>query len=115
MPGLYDPVRLGAIEAPNRILMAPLTRGRATVPGFIPNDVMRLYYEQRAGAGLIISEATGISQEGLGWPAAPGIWWKPADVRGIASACSNFRPSGHFPKNWSEKRPSTPATCLWWK
>ncbi len=84
MPGLYDPVRLGAIEAPNRILMAPLTRGRATVPGFIPNDVMRLYYEQRAGAGLIISEATGISQEGLGWPAAPGIWtdtqvegWKP--------------------------------------
>lgn len=84
MPSLYDPIRLGAIEAPNRILMAPLTRGRATVPGFVPNDAMRLYYEQRAGAGLILTEATGISQEGLGWPAAPGIWtdaqvegWKP--------------------------------------
>lgn len=81
---LFDPIRLGAIEAPNRILMAPLTRGRATVPGFVPNEVMQLYYEQRSGAGLILTEATGISQEGLGWPAAPGIWsdaqvegWKP--------------------------------------
>jgi 2,4-dienoyl-CoA reductase-like NADH-dependent reductase (Old Yellow Enzyme family) len=54
--------------------MAPLTRGRADVPGFIPNDMMATYYRQRAGAGLIISEATGISVEGLGWPAAPGIW-----------------------------------------
>ncbi len=54
--------------------MAPLTRGRADVPGFIPNDMMTTYYRQRAGAGLIISEATGISVEGLGWPSAPGIW-----------------------------------------
>lgn len=54
--------------------MAPLTRGRADVPGFIPNDMMATYYRQRAGAGLIISEATGISVEGLGWPSAPGIW-----------------------------------------
>lgn len=84
MPNLFDPITLGAIECPNRILMAPLTRGRATVPGFIPNDLMREYYTQRASAGLIISEATGISQEGLGWPSAPGIWsdaqvegWKP--------------------------------------
>ncbi len=84
MPTLFDPIRLGAIEAPNRIIMAPLTRGRASMPGNIPNDVNRLYYEQRAGAGLIISEATGISSEGLGWPKAPGIWsdaqvegWKP--------------------------------------
>ena len=83
MPNLFDPIDLGALHCPNRILMAPLTRGRAS-PGHIPNDVMRLYYEQRASAGLIISEATGISQEGLGWPSAPGIWteaqtegWKP--------------------------------------
>ncbi len=83
MPTLFDPIDLGAIHCPNRILMAPLTRGRAD-PGHIPNDQMRLYYEQRASAGLIISEATGISQEGLGWPSAPGIWtdaqtegWKP--------------------------------------
>ena len=83
MPNLFDPIDLGDIHCPNRILMAPLTRGRAS-PGHIPNDMMRLYYEQRASAGLIISEATGISQEGLGWPSAPGIWteaqtegWKP--------------------------------------
>lgn len=80
---LFDPIKLGAIDAPNRIVMAPLTRGRAG-PGFVPNDLARDYYRQRASAGLIISEATGISQEGLGWPSAPGLWtdaqvegWKP--------------------------------------
>lgn len=80
---LFDPISLGAIQAPNRIVMAPLTRGRAG-PGFVPNELAREYYRQRASAGLIISEATGISQEGLGWPAAPGLWtdaqvegWKP--------------------------------------
>ena len=70
---LFRPIKLGAIDAPNRILMAPLTRGRAD-PGFIPTAMMAEYYRQRAGAGLIISEATGISVEGLGWPSAPGIW-----------------------------------------
>src|SRR3546814_7423741 len=70
---LLDPIALGAIAAPNRIVMAPLTRGRAG-PGFVPNDLARDYYRQRASAGLIVSEATGISQEGLGWPSAPGLW-----------------------------------------
>lgn len=70
---LFQPIRLGAIEAPNRILMAPLTRGRASA-GSVPNALMVEYYRQRATAGLIISEATGISVEGLGWPSAPGIW-----------------------------------------
>jgi N-ethylmaleimide reductase len=80
---LFDPIKLGAIDAPNRIVMAPLTRGRAG-PGFVPNELARDYYSQRASAGLIISEATGISQEGLGWPSAPGLWtdaqvegWRP--------------------------------------
>ena len=83
MPTLFDPIRLGAIAAPNRILMAPLTRGRSTRE-HVPTEVMAQYYAQRASAGLIISEATGISQEGLGWPYAPGLWtdeqtqaWKP--------------------------------------
>ncbi|WP_271439277.1 alkene reductase [Pontixanthobacter luteolus] len=71
---LFQPIKFGAIEAKNRILMAPLTRGRSTQPGSVPNEMMATYYRQRAGAGLIISEATGISVEGLGWPAAPGIW-----------------------------------------
>ena len=80
---LFQPISLGAITAPNRILMAPLTRGRADAGG-VPTQIMQTYYAQRASAGLIISEATGISREGLGWPHAPGIWsdaqteaWKP--------------------------------------
>jgi len=70
---LFQPIQLGAIAAPNRVLMAPLTRGRADRAG-VPGDLMVEYYRQRASAGLIISEATGISREGLGWPFAPGIW-----------------------------------------
>jgi len=73
MPSLFDPIDLGAIHAPNRVLMAPLTRGRATKEA-VPTDIMIEYYRQRSGAGLIISEATGISREGLGWPFAPGLW-----------------------------------------
>ncbi|MBE5074555.1 alkene reductase [Erythrobacteraceae bacterium E2-1 Yellow Sea] len=71
---LFQPLTLGAITAKNRIFMAPLTRARATMPGNVPNAMMAQYYRQRAGAGLIISEATGISIEGTGWPGAPGIW-----------------------------------------
>ena len=70
---LFQPIRLGAIDAKNRILMAPLTRGRSD-PGSVPNAMIAEYYRQRSDAGLIISEATGISVEGLGWPAAPGAW-----------------------------------------
>jgi N-ethylmaleimide reductase len=72
--GLFDPIQLGAISAPNRVIMAPLTRGRSS-GGHVPiSELKAEYYSQRAGAGLIIAEATGISQEGLGWPSAPGIW-----------------------------------------
>ena len=70
---LFDPIQLGAIHAPNRILMAPLTRGRAT-RSHVPTPLMGEYYSQRASAGLIISEATGITQQGLGWASAPGLW-----------------------------------------
>ena len=73
MSSLFDPLQLGALELPNRIAMAPLTRARAGREG-IPNAMMAEYYAQRASAGLIISEATGISREGLGWPNAPGLW-----------------------------------------
>src|SRR3982751_1326518 len=73
MPGLFDSLELGSIELPNRIVMAPLTRARAGFEG-VPNALMAAYYSQRASAGLIISEATGITREGLGWPDAPGLW-----------------------------------------
>ncbi len=84
MPTLFDPIDLGDIKAPNRILMAPLTRGRSEGIHVPVSALKGDYYSQRAGAGLIIAEATGITQEGLGWPSAPGIWseaqveaWKP--------------------------------------
>ena len=73
MPNLFSALDLGAIHAPNRVLMAPLTRGRADRAA-VPTPIMADYYRQRASAGLIISEATGISREGLGWPYAPGLW-----------------------------------------
>jgi N-ethylmaleimide reductase len=84
MPSLFDPIQLGALSAPNRIIMAPLTRGRSS-GDFVPISALKAdYYRQRASAGLIIAEATGISREGLGWPKGPGIWsdahveaWKP--------------------------------------
>src|SRR5215210_7687672 len=85
MPSLFDPIRIGAIEAPNRIFMAPLTRGRAT-RAHVPTPIMAEYYTQRAGAGLILTEATSISQEGLGWPYAPGIWSGRAG-RGLEAGC----------------------------
>ena len=82
-PSLFDPIQLGAIAAPNRIFMAPLTRGRATRE-HVPTPLMADYYRQRASAGLIVTEATGISRQALGWAYAPGIWnaeqveaWKP--------------------------------------
>ncbi len=68
---LFTPVILGDIQMANRIAMAPMTRARA--PDRVPNEIMRRYYEQRAGAGLIITEATQISVQGTGSTATPGI------------------------------------------
>ncbi len=72
MPTLFDPLKIGAIEAPNRIVMAPLTRNRAA-PGQVPNALMAEYYVQRASAGLIVSEATQVSASGQGYLDTPGI------------------------------------------
>ena len=80
MAGLFDPLQLGAIRLPNRFVMAPLTRARSNRDA-VPTVMMAQYYAQRAGAGLIVTEATGISREGLGWPDAPGLWTK-AQVEG---------------------------------
>jgi 2,4-dienoyl-CoA reductase-like NADH-dependent reductase (Old Yellow Enzyme family) len=84
MPTLFDPIKLGALELPNRILMAPLTRSRATPDGRVPTPLQRDYYVQRASAGLIFSEATSVTPMGVGYAATPGIWsdeqtegWKP--------------------------------------
>jgi len=84
MTSLFDPIAFGAIAAPNRIMMAPLTRGRAT-RSHVPTPLMAEYYSQRASAGLIISEATGITQQGLGLAGRSG-----ALVRG-AGRCVEAR------------------------
>jgi 2,4-dienoyl-CoA reductase-like NADH-dependent reductase (Old Yellow Enzyme family) len=73
MPNLNDPIRIGDMDLPNRVLMAPLTRSRATEDR-VPTDLMLEYYVQRASAGLIISEATCISPRAVGYERTPGIW-----------------------------------------
>ncbi len=70
---MFSPVKLGALQLKNRLVMAPLTRMRA-IDGDVPHPLAKTYYEQRASAGLIISEATQISPIGKGYPATPGIY-----------------------------------------
>jgi 2,4-dienoyl-CoA reductase-like NADH-dependent reductase (Old Yellow Enzyme family) len=74
MPTLFDPLKVGALTLPNRIVMAPLTRSRAHPESRVPGDLAVEYYRQRAGFGLIISEATSVSPMGVGYAATPGIW-----------------------------------------
>jgi N-ethylmaleimide reductase len=71
---LFDPLPLADFTLSNRIVMAPLTRMRATAPNDVPNDLMVEYYRQRAGAGLIVSEGTQISPIGKGYMDTPGIF-----------------------------------------
>lgn len=73
MTTIFDPITLGDLQLPNRIVMAPLTRCRAD-EGRVPNAMMAEYYVQRASAGLIISEATSVAPMGVGYPDTPGIW-----------------------------------------
>jgi 2,4-dienoyl-CoA reductase-like NADH-dependent reductase (Old Yellow Enzyme family) len=73
MPTLFDPLRVGELSLPNRILMAPLTRMRAGAAR-LPNALMAQYYAQRASAGLILSEATVVTPMGVGCADTPGIW-----------------------------------------
>ncbi len=99
MPDLFTPLKLGDVDLPNRIIMAPLTRCRAS-EGRIPNSLMADYYVQRASAGLILTEATAVTPMGVGYPDTPGIWsdeqvegWRqlpaPFTKRADASLCSS--------------------------
>jgi len=75
MSALFNPLKLGSITLANRIIMAPLTRARATETR-IPNDLMASYYRERARAGLILTEATSVTPMGIGYADTPGIWSK---------------------------------------
>ena len=74
MTTLFDPIRLGDLDLPNRIIMAPLTRTRATPDGRAPTPLMAEQYAQRATAGLIVAEATSVEAMGVGYAGTPGIW-----------------------------------------
>jgi len=69
---LFSPDKVGSVEVKNRIVMAPMTRCRAI--GNIPNELMAEYYRQRSGAGLIITEGTSPSPNGLGYARIPGVF-----------------------------------------
>lgn len=84
-PTLFDPIRFGDLRAANRIVMAPLTRDRAG-PGQVPTPLMAVYYEQRASAGLIVSEATQVCAAGQGYLDTPGIY-SPEQVAGWRRIC----------------------------
>jgi N-ethylmaleimide reductase len=72
MTTLFKPLQVGAMHLANRIVMAPLTRNRA--PNAIPTPLMAAYYAQRASAGLLVTEATAISQQGQGYSDVPGLY-----------------------------------------
>src|SRR3977135_1152375 len=72
---LFEPTKLGPLTLPNRLVMAPLTRNRA-LADLVPNPLAVEYYGQRASAGLLVSEATQVSQQGQGYQDTPGIYSK---------------------------------------
>jgi 2,4-dienoyl-CoA reductase-like NADH-dependent reductase (Old Yellow Enzyme family) len=92
MTTIFDPITLGDLQLPNRIIMAPLTRCRAD-EGRVPNAMMAEYYVQRASAGLIISEATSVTPMGVGYPDTPGIW-SDAQVRGWSNITKAVHAAG---------------------
>src|ERR1700760_2296927 len=73
---LLEPFKLGPLTLPNRLVMAPLTRNRAIPPGMVPSPLAAEYYGQRASAGLLITEASQVSQQGQGYQDTPGIYSK---------------------------------------
>jgi len=89
---LFDPLSLGNLHLKNRIVLAPLTRGRAG-PQRIPNELMAEYYHQRSTAGLMITEATVVSSQGIGWIDSPGIYTDEM-VAGWRKVTARVKPTG---------------------
>jgi N-ethylmaleimide reductase len=91
MTSLFDPLKIGDIQLANRIVMAPLTRNRS--PGAVPNTLNAAYYEQRASAGLLITEATAISHQGQGYADVPGLY-KPEALEGWKQVTDSVHKAG---------------------
>ncbi len=120
---LWTPTRVGAIDLPHRLAMAPMTRDRSRADG-VPTDLNREYYTQRASMALIITEGTQPSADGQGYLLTPGIYtadhidgWRAAGrawpggptFRAWRWRCSRFGPVGEC---WSELRLAGAPTCL---
>ena len=125
---LYSPLKVGAFDLQHRVVLAPLTRMRSSQPGNVPNALMAEYYAQRASkGGLLVSEATQVSQQGQGYPSTPGIhsaeqiagWRKVTDAvhakGGLIvlqlwhvgrTSHSSFQPDGGAPVSASAIQPS---------
>ncbi len=108
MSNLFTPLVIGDLKLPNRIIMAPLTRCRAA-PGRVPTALNAEYYTQRADAGLIISEATAVTAQGVGYPDSPGLW-SDAQVDGWKIVTSALHAKGGriFAQLWHVGRISHP-------
>jgi 2,4-dienoyl-CoA reductase-like NADH-dependent reductase (Old Yellow Enzyme family) len=108
MPTLFDPLKLGDLTLPNRIIMAPLTRSRAGSVR-VPNELMAEYYAQRASAGLIISEATSVTPMGVGYADTPGLW-SDEQVQGWKTVTKAVHKAGGriFAQLWHVGRISAP-------
>jgi 2,4-dienoyl-CoA reductase-like NADH-dependent reductase (Old Yellow Enzyme family) len=108
MPTLFDPLKLGDLTLPNRIIMAPLTRARAGSVR-VPNGLMAEYYAQRASAGLIISEATSVTPMGVGYADTPGLW-SDEQVQGWKTVTKTVHEAGGriFAQLWHVGRISAP-------
>ncbi|HUY04085.1 MAG TPA: alkene reductase [Rhodocyclaceae bacterium] len=108
MPNLFDPLQAGDLLLPNRVIMAPLTRTRAA-EGRVPQALNAEYYAQRAGAGLILSEATSVDPMGVGYPDTPGIW-SDAQVEGWKQVTGAVHAKGGriFMQLWHVGRVSHP-------
>ena len=91
-PGLLDPIAIGDLRLPNRVVMAPLTRNRAD-EARAPTTLTRAYYVQRAQAGMILSEATSVMPSGVGYPHTPGIWSR-EQVEGWRSVVEGVHEAG---------------------
>lgn len=109
MASLFDPLRIGDLLLPNRILMAPLTRLRASA-GHVPNALMAEYYAQRSSAGLIISEGVPISPQAVGYEGVPGAW-SPDQVEGwkLVTDAVHARGGRIFMQIWHVGRISDPS------
>jgi len=110
---LFTPEKVGSIDLKNRIVMSPMTRCRAI--GNIPNELMALYYKQRSGAGLIITEGTSPSPNGLGYARIPGIFskqqvegWKKvtSEVHNMSEGAEIIAPSAVKPDGqmWTDSK-----------